>query len=282
MPTRGGQDIVQEVLSGLQQSLDRQLALLIRAVTPEGVHKTRICVRRLRVALRSMKHLLRPPLRKRYSLALRRFASDLEKAREAVALELAAKALIEHSIIIDHEQIPALLALLAEQRVQSHRELRTLIATRGWRRRAAQIARYSGERLTINPTDTSLLTIRDILARRQRRLRRALRHVGAAPRKMHRLRLRIKEARYLDEDFGSLLSMSEDRELKRLRQLQDRLGQLHDNFQLKKWLRAQSRCQPFARNLCDVLDSRQSQLLKVIAHLSKAVRKDPANLELAA
>jgi CHAD domain-containing protein len=96
------------------------------------------------------------------------------------------------------------------------------------------------------------------------------------------LRLRIKQTRYIDEDFGSLLSQSPDREVKRLRQLQDRLGQFHDNFNLKKWLRSQSTCQPLARNLCHALEARQAQLLKVIAHLGKTVRKDPTNIELAA
>jgi CHAD domain-containing protein len=279
---RDAQDLVQEVLSRLQESLDRQLSLLMLAVTAEGVHRTRISIRRLRVALRAMKHQLRPPLRKRYMLALRRFSSDLERAGETVALESAAKSLIEHSIIMDRAQIPSLLAMLAEERARSRRDLRQLIATRGWRRRAAQIGRYSSEHLTIDPSATSLLTIRDIIARRQRRLRRALRHVGNGPRKLHRLRLRIKATRYLDEDFGSLLSMSQDRELKHLRQLQDRLGQFRDNFQLRKWLRSQSTCQPLARDLCHALDARQAQLLKVIAILSKTVRKDPTDLELAA
>jgi CHAD domain-containing protein len=282
MATRVGQDIVQEVLTRLQQALDSQLMQLMHAATPEGVHKTRICIRRLRIALRTLKHQLRPPLRKRYLLALRRFTCDLEKAREAVALESAAKALIEHSIIIDNAQVPALLAILAQERARSRQELRTLIATRGWRRRVAQISRYSGEHLTINPSAISLLTIRDIIARRQRRLRRALRHVSAKPHKLHRLRLQIKQTRYIDEDFGSLLSQSPDREVKRLRQLQDRLGQFHDNFNLKKWLRSQATCQPLARNLCHALEARQAQLLKVIAHLGKTVRKDPTNIELAA
>ncbi|HEY2675727.1 MAG TPA: CHAD domain-containing protein [Steroidobacteraceae bacterium] len=282
MASRRGEDLVQEVLSRLQQSLDAQLSLLLHAVTPEGVHKTRICIRRLRVALRTMKHQLRPPQRKRYLLALRRFSSDLERAREAVALESAAKALIEHSIIVDHSQVPALLSVLATERTRSRQELRKLIATRGWRRRAAQIARYSSEHLTIDPSATSLLTIRDIIARRQRRLRTALRNVGSKPHKLHRLRLRIKQTRYLDEDFGSLLSQSPDRELKRLRQLQDRLGELHDNFNLRKWLRSQSANQALARNLCGALDARQAQLLKAIDHLSKMLRKDPTNLEIAA
>jgi CHAD domain-containing protein len=282
MASRRGEDLVQEVLSRLQQSLDGQLNRLMHAVTPEGVHKTRICVRRLRVALRSVKHLLRPPLRKRYLLALRRFASDLERAREAVALESSAKALIEHSILPDQSQVPALLADLAAERTRSRQDLRKLVASRAFRRRVAQIARYANEHLTIDPSATSLLTIRDIIARRQGRLRRILRHVGTSPRKLHRLRLRIKQTRYLDEDFGSLLSMSEDRELKRLRHLQDRLGEYHDNFKLRKWLRAQSAHQPLARNLRDALDNRQAQLLKAISHISRMLRKDPTNLEIAA
>ena len=275
------QDLVQEVLSSLQVSLARQLAVLTQRATPETVHNTRISIRRLRVALRAMKHELRSATRKRYLADLRQFSLDLERAREAVALGSAVERLLKHPLTIDRAPISSLVAKLAAERAQAHQELRGLIATAGWRLRIRQLERYSRERLTTDPCLASLLTIRDALARRQRRLRRALRHVGSTPRKLHRLRLKIKETRYLDEDFGPLLSMSQDEGLKRLRQLQDRLGEFRDNYRLKKWLRSQSD-QSFARSLRHSLNARQERLRKVIEQLCRELREDPIAAEIAA
>ena len=66
--------------------------------------------------------------------------------------------------------------------------------------------------------------LRDILTRPawQRRLRHALRDVGPNPRKLHRLRLRSKASRYLDEELGSLMTASPVREFDNPRHLKGR------------------------------------------------------------
>ncbi len=139
--------------------------------------------------------------------------------------------------------------------------------------RLVWLGRDSRKPLISAPGDAPRLLIRDVLERRQRRLRRALRHVGRNPRKLHRLRLRIKESRYLDEIFGSLLTTPPDRELESLRQLQNRLGEFHDNWRLKKWLRAQPDCRSIAAKLRVIVNTRQARLLKIIARLSLDTRK---------
>jgi triphosphatase len=267
------QDLIQETLRNLQASLQHHLHALSRNVTTEGIHQARVSIRRLRVALRAMKHQLGPSRRRRYLLALRDFASDLEQAREGDARVALVGKLITHHSFAHRRKASRLRALLAAQRTEARQQLQKLATSAHWKRRLARLRRDSRATLILAPSDAPLLLIRDALARRQRRLRRALRHIERKPRKLHRLRLRIKESRYLDELFGSLLSASPDRELASLRQLQNRLGEFHDNWRLKKWLRAQPDCRSSAAKLNVMLNTRQARLLKIIGRLSHDMRK---------
>jgi len=267
------QDLIQETLALLQASMQHHLRALSRKVTTEGIHQARISIRQLRVALRAMKHQLLPSWRRRYLLALRKFASDLERAREVDARVALISELIAQNSLAHRRKVSCLLTLLAAQRAEARQNLRRLLTTARWTRRLAWLERHSREPLIMAPSDAPFLLIRHILVRRQRRLRRALRHTGRNPRKLHRLRLRIKELRYFDEIFGSLLTASPDRELEGLRQLQDRLGEFHDNWRFKKWLRAQPDCHSSTAKLRAIVNTRQARLLKKIARLSHDTRK---------
>jgi CHAD domain-containing protein len=271
--TRPAEQPIHETLADLQDSLSRRLRALTRTASPAAVHAARISLRRLRVALRALKHQLDPPPRKRYLSALRQFTRDLEPLREADAREVGVNNLLGRRLMGGHTQTPQLAAIIAAQRERSRHDLQSLMQTPAWKRRLVRLDGYASERTLVLPTDAPLPVIRGILARRQRRLRRALRHVDAKPQKLHRLRLRIKEMRYLDEDFGRLLSDSPDPELEQLRQLQNRLGEFHDNWRLRKWLRSQDKCRPIAEHLRVIIAMRQKRLLKRIARLAKEWRE---------
>jgi CHAD domain-containing protein len=274
MRRRGRQDLIQETLTRLQESVQQDLRELTRKVTCETVHRTRVAIRRLRAGLHAMKHELSPALRRRCLSALHQFAADLEDAREADIKALSVKELIKKLPAVNPAEARRLQALANVRRFQSRQALRTLAATAAWEKRLVQLERNSCADMIIAPSDTSLLTIREVLAHDQRRLRRALRHIDRSPRELHRLRLRIKGSRYLDEDFGSLLSMSPDRELKSLRQLQNRLGEFHDNWRLKKWLRAQTSCPRIADKLRHKVNAHQTRLRKNIDGLIKDLREE--------
>jgi CHAD domain-containing protein len=268
------QDLIQETLSRLQESVQQDLRQLTGDVTSENVHRTRVAIRRLRAALHAMKHLLAPSLRKHCVSALHQFAVDLEDAREADIRALRVKELIKKCRNVYAAEARRLQALANAQRLQSRQALRKLAATTAWQRRQAQLVRNSSAAMITEPSETSLLTIREVLEHDQRRLRRALRHIDRRPRELHRLRLRIKETRYLEEDFGSLLSMSPDRELKSLRQLQNRLGEFHDNWRLKKWLRTQTSCPNIADRLRRMVSAEQIRLRQAITRLAGELREE--------
>src|SRR3974390_34149 len=89
------QDLIQETLTRLQESVQQDLRQLTREVTGEKVHGTRVAIRRMLAALHAMKGQLTPPLRRRCLSALHQFAADLEDAREADIRALSVKELIK-------------------------------------------------------------------------------------------------------------------------------------------------------------------------------------------
>ncbi len=271
---RSDRHLIRDMLWKLQDALDANLAALEHAATPESVHDVRVTVRRLRAALRALRHHLSPRLRKRYSTALQQLATDLEAARNADVRELVVNALIARTKFLDYGQSQRLLRMVAEQRTSARRNLRTVMRTKDWTRRAEERRRLSRSLQVIAFPDPPLEAIRRILMRRDRRLWKKLRHMGRKPRKLHRLRLRIKEARYLNEDLGALLDLPYGTTLLRLRQLQNRLGEFHDNWTLRKWLHLQDRCRPLAHHLIQILDERQKRLLEKLRRRRKAPAAD--------
>lgn len=268
--------MIQEIIDELQVSLQRHLRALSLNLTTAGIHRARISIRRLRVALRAMKHHLLPARRRRYLAALREFASDLEQAREADARAALVSRLIADNSLARRRKASRLRTLLAARKAEARRQLRRLVNSAHWNQRLARLGCDLREPPIMASSEAPAVLMRDILARRQRRLSRlsrALRHIGRNPRKLHRLRLGIKESRYLDEIFGSLLTASPDREIESLRRLQNRLGEFHDNWRLKEWLRAQPHCHWIAAKLCSIVNTRQARLLKIIARLSHGMRK---------
>lgn len=266
-------DPLERTLDRLLNSLITQLGAMSRDTTPESVHESRIAIRRLRVALCAMKPYLVTEVRRRYVAALHDFAADLERSRETDIREASIESLIAGMGIKHQAAAHRLLVPAARQRATAARQLKDLVATLAWRRRLSQLQRYSRSRLVINHAADSLLLIRKAIARHERHLQRALRHLCHKPRKLHRLRLRIKAQRYLEEDFLSALATPPDRQLKRLRKLQDRLGEYHDNWCLKKWLGTQAASHAIARGLRGELNAQQEHLFKAIHRLCRRVRK---------
>ncbi len=262
----GGRDrpdegTVRLTLIRLQQLVDQKLDALARAATPAAVHEGRVAARRLSVVLRALKRLLVPFVRHRYSAALKQIVTDLEQAREADVRHDAIKALIGCGKNFDREQAQQVLVYNAELRNRSRRELRRLMKTPRWKRRQRKLGLYAQQ---LFPSATSrepaVAMIRKTINRRDRRLRNKLQHVGRTPKKLHRLRLRIKGMRYLIEALGPLSDKAVHTDQKRLQKLQNRLGQYHDNWDLRRWLRSQHQFQQIVPVLSHLLDIRQKQL----------------------
>lgn len=262
---RPDEGTVRLTLIRLQQLLDQNLDALARAATPAAVHEGRIAARRLSVVCRALKRLLVPFVRHRYSAALKQIVTDLEVVREADVRHDSIKALIGCGKHFDREQAQQVLVYNAEIRNRSRRTLRRLMKNPRWKRRQRKLRLYAQQLLPIAPTrEPAAVMIRKIVNRQDRRLRKQLQHVGRTAKKLHRLRLRIKGMRYLIEALGPLPDKHVRTDQKQLRQLQSRLGQYHDNWDLRKWLRSQDQFQRIVPVFSHLLDVRQKQLRKQI------------------
>lgn len=256
----------------LHISLSRSVNLLTRTAAPAAVHDARIAIRRLRIALHCLNAQLIPSLGKRYKSALRQLAQDLEVVREADARVLAVNTLIERYNTVDRKEAREVLAVAHRERTHSRRLLRRSIQSIAWRERVAELARYAEHGLTVDESKDAILTIRNDFTRRRQHLRRTLRDIAHKPRRLHCLRLQVKDLRYLTENFLQSPTSGHVMRLKRLRQLQNRLGEFHDNWRLKKWLRTHFRGQPIANSWSALIKRRQTRLLRHVRRLARKYR----------
>jgi CHAD domain-containing protein len=107
------------------------------------------------------------------------------------------------------------------------------------RRRSLQLSRLDKD--AESPTlFTPKQTLSDVLAisfsRSLRRINRQLGHKSQAPRKLHRLRLKMRNARYLSEMRATDFKVKQLAMLRGIRKMQNSLGDWHDSRQLIEWL----------------------------------------------
>ena len=132
--------------------------------------------------------------------------------------------------------------------------------------RDADVTRRAIENLTRNPHTLAARQSRALREHAAREyalaVREALGHAGKDPKRLHRIRLKIKSLRYLLENCLSKAAIVRNAELRRLRQLQGCLGDLHDEENLLETLRT-NRTRPDAAGvLRDVLKARKKRHLQ--------------------
>jgi len=116
--------------------------------------------------------------------------------------------------------------------------LRSRMATMSWRQDLRDLGETSAHAGLVNENAEPAAPAMDrLLNHHRQRLHAAMRRAGTRARKLHRIRLKVKTLRYLLEDGSSSAAARENSELKRLRRLQDCLGDLHDQENLLQALR---------------------------------------------
>jgi CHAD domain-containing protein len=213
----------------LDHRLQRSARRLSIAVTPKSIHDLRVAVRRLRVVLHAYRVEFDATALEEFEIALKQFTRNLEKARDADVLqgELAQLARSHASIVSSASRVLHGRAVKAYEAAVS--ELRIAVAGTPWQERLRHIRELSLRPSLVRANDTSATKAQNRLLNRSRsRLRQAIRHARKRPAKLHRVRLKVKTARYLLEDSLSNRMMESSSELKSLRKLQDCLGDFHD------------------------------------------------------
>ncbi len=230
---------LRERIIALQHVLDQAAAALRPRATPESIHEVRVAARRLRALLQAFRRELDSPSVKRYRRELKALTHDLEAAREAHVRRYAIAQLRKEGGVNVRREADALHQRVVDEYLSALQSLRSRFTAAAWRRRLSNLHRWS-MRASLVPVkdEPAAVAILRRVDRARRRLRLALCHAGKNAKRLHRLRLKVKQVRYLLEDSGAETPLAVDSELKGLRRLQDCLGDLHDEENLRQSLRA--------------------------------------------
>jgi CHAD domain-containing protein len=266
-------ELIAERLTRLTEAADANLSALAQRDTPGAVHDTRVAARRLSVALRNLRRQVSNRERRRCVKALLQIAGTCGALRDADVRQELLRTWLTRAGFEDHPQGRMLIAAAAQERDAASREFQRRMNAPKWSELLWSLSQNAAALVVDHRGVPGEGILRDLLTAQQRRLRRRLR-TGTRSRKhrkLHRLRLRIKDARYFAEDFGPLIGAPIAVDLARLRDLQQELGELHDGWRLRKWLKTQYRCYLATNALRELLKARKKKSLKRIRQLSKAI-----------
>jgi CHAD domain-containing protein len=257
--------IIIDRLGQLFKALEETLSILAQRQTPGVVHDARIAVRRLQAALRNLRHQLPAHERKACMVALSAIVKECSAVRDADVRSRLVRHWLTRTGLKDHEQARLLHQTAERDRTNARRELRLRIHAPRWdkrlwklRQNALALVRSQGKGFPVA-----------LIENARGRYQRPMRHMPKAIRtrkELHRFRLRIKDARYFLENFGPLFGQLRAGESMQLRVLQKTLGDLHDEWQLRQWLRRQYRCYVVTGAMHIQLKAHKTQLLKRIRH----------------
>ena len=202
---------------------------------PEGVHQMRVCTRRLRAAFRAFRDVLPANAVRSFNREFKWVAAVLGKVRDLdvyrdnldhYAAEVAAA---DAAHAGDYERH------LDDQWRKARRRLVACLASRRYERLKDRFARF----LMRGPSRRAMkafggVTIgdaaRQLIGRRYKALRRDGRAItpGSPSESLHAVRIQCKRLRYLFEFFAPIYGSELKPEIKRLRKLQDVLGEFQD------------------------------------------------------
>jgi CHAD domain-containing protein len=240
------------VINAAAQALETGLALLKFYETAaiqgeiEGIHQFRVSVRRLRAAI----ELFAPVL---HGSRLRFYRAEVPHAGHCAGTARDADVLIEllraHSAALDAATARALTPVyqtLADTRIAAMRELTGFLQSKRYAQLCARLTP------TLTRRFAPAVTLRQLAPKLIEAIARGGLRAGARlkpqspPRTFHRLRVRLKRVRYALEILDRLAGKRASKALKRLRRMQDELGEHQDLVNTAAWLRqfAQTQRQP--------------------------------------
>jgi CHAD domain-containing protein len=209
----------------------------------EGIHQFRVALRRLRAAVELFAPILHGSRLRFYRAELPLVGRCAGTVRDADVLrELIRANAAALDPALTRALIPAYQAL-ADTRVAAMRDLTRLLGSKRYARMIARLAPALTRKL---PSEVTLLRRAPQLMRSLSRasLRSGARLAAESPPVMfHRVRVRLKRLRYALEMLDQLAGKRTSKTLKRLRRMQEELGEHQDLVNTATWLRQFARGQ---------------------------------------
>jgi CHAD domain-containing protein len=253
-----------EHLREMQHSLDASFAALSRTVTPDTVHACRTQSRRLRAFLRTFKRAFNSAEAARYENLLRRLTRDLAPLRSVDVEQQVVERLAHDQCIPEEDGLQEVREIAARARSRAVWDLKARMSGGIWRRRLQRLRQASSDPKLIRESRVPMAAMAArALRRRRRRLRRQFLAQKSSAKALHKRRLKIKTLRYVLERCAPD-NAAVRLELTELRQLQDCLGEFHDEWILRRRL---ARRRPYLRAHADLhsrLRGHRDELLRSI------------------
>jgi len=241
VPQSGSADAARTILARLMVRLAgliaRDMARTARSPGPANVHDLRIGVRRMRAVLRSLASELNPRLAAELQFDLKNVTRETGPLRDA---DVGRALLLPR--IRDSLQLPAQVkrdsaVALEQARVDARRALRLKMRDPGWDQRLGRIrASAKDPELIASLTQPIAEIVRGTVGGQLVDLRRRMRRRRLGADRLHRLRMRIRDARYTAEALLPLLSRRAAPLAGALHELQDALGSTHDLIEARRLL----------------------------------------------
>lgn len=223
-------EIIHAAIAGSARHLFVHLPVARLGEDPEGVHQSRVSLRRLRSDLRTFGPLLDPSHVERLTPELRWLGDRLGEVRDAdVRLEVVSD--VAHESSLAAERTAPLFEVLEKQRRRAHINLARALDSGRCARLLDQIIEIAQDPPTApqadDPADENLPRL---VIRPWRKLRRAVSDLGKAPSDaaLHRIRIKAKRCRYAAEAVVPVSGRPARQLSKSMKQVQDSLGDLND------------------------------------------------------
>ena len=239
----------------------------VRDLSPKGVHRTRVALRRLRAAISVFAALVGGEQTERVKVELRWLTARLGPARDLDVLTTALNRRCEADAGHGHK---AVVARLSAKRATAFANARKAVASRRFRTLLRDVEQWvdAGDwlnRTTLQPSQQRARRFaRTILARRTAKVVRRAKQIDKLDiTRRHRLRIAIKKLYYAIEFFHSLFTGDKQHQRlalfgKRLKRLLGELGALNDTA-VQRGLLAGLTSRPRAGSAATARQSRQER-----------------------
>ncbi|MEQ1581596.1 MAG: CHAD domain-containing protein [Steroidobacteraceae bacterium] len=225
-------------------ALTGAIARVERNPSRAAVHEVRVAARRLRGLLRAIRKDLHPTLQASLQFDLKNLSRSFGTLRDVSVrwrlLQEMRRRPHERGGDMSTRALGGILAEVVGMERHLQTEARQLLGSAAWNERKERIreALSSSALLAVRPRPQRRVSGR-ALRRSLRRVSKRLASNSIAQRDLHRLRLAVKQARYLTELLGDTPGWDEEPTCAAvagsLRQLQTVLGDINDHFGLSEW-----------------------------------------------
>lgn len=258
-------EAVKQILGYELTSIKKWKKPAVKGKDPEGVHQIRVSLRRMRTALKLFKPLYLNKHYQRLFRQLKKFAAELDAARDLDVL------LIARFSCTENGDVDVLSEHLIKQRADAYKKVKKLLKSKRFsdmRRKLNKQLKHTKCRKRKDAEPSLLEYVADLLSDKKKMLAAQSAKLDLSDDiAIHKFRIACKEFRYACEFFTSLYPTGElEMLVSEFKALQDSLGEIHDCVVHKELLQKDvSLSQEHMKGVLASINEQEQQLKKQLS-----------------